>query len=372
MSLLRNTISEREKSLTEGWQATKKLGKEFPYEVDFVVLWVEDDLEHRRERQKTSNILTNRKNRNSFGFDNQKARFRDNEELLYCLRSVVWCMPWIRKIHVVVANYQFPTKYISDGIESPGVAFSGPEICIVPHSAILPPNHLPTFNSQAIEAHLHRIPGLCDRFIYSNDDFMVASQIDPAYFFDSETGSPRYNLENTHVPDKSMSSNMSKHSMAWTNNSRLLNLIFGATSSGKRLYPCHQMVPMLTTSFREVWSHRSVQPLLRRTSRSPFRTCSNMYLIGFLVYWNFYLHGAKRRSHVGCFYHDCEAGDNVKALMRHIITSQPVLLCINDGGYGNKERRIIAMHLKKMYPLPTPWEPDRTIHPAMLDLFNGN
>jgi len=32
---------------------------------------------------------------------------------------------------------------------------------------------LPTFNSAAIECHLHRIPGLSENFLYFNDDFLL-------------------------------------------------------------------------------------------------------------------------------------------------------------------------------------------------------
>ena len=42
---------------------------------------------------------------------------------------------------------------------------------IIPHTAIFPnKSHLPVFSSPAIEAHLHRIPGLSPKFIYFNDD----------------------------------------------------------------------------------------------------------------------------------------------------------------------------------------------------------
>ena len=46
-------------------------------------------------------------------------------------------------------------------------------IKIVKHSQIIPLAHLPTYNSQAIEANLHNIDGLSDIFIYSNDDIFI-------------------------------------------------------------------------------------------------------------------------------------------------------------------------------------------------------
>jgi len=48
---------------------------------------------------------------------------------------------------------------------------------VVPHSALFPnQTHLPTFSSPAIEAHIHRIPGLSDKFLYLNDDVMFGRE----------------------------------------------------------------------------------------------------------------------------------------------------------------------------------------------------
>ena len=58
--------------------------------------------------------------------------------------------PWVRKIWIVT-NGQHPTW----------VDESNYHIEVVPHDRIFPiQEHLPTFNSRAIESHLHQIPGL--------------------------------------------------------------------------------------------------------------------------------------------------------------------------------------------------------------------
>ena len=49
-------------------------------------------------------------------------------------------------------------------------------------------SHLPTFSSPAIEAHLHRIPGLSKRFIYLNDDVMFGAPIWPEDFYTPRRG----------------------------------------------------------------------------------------------------------------------------------------------------------------------------------------
>jgi hypothetical protein len=54
---------------------------------------------------------------------------------------------------------------------------------MVPHEAIFPnASHLPVFSSPAIEAHLHRIPGLSERFAYFNDDVFLGAPTWPEDF----------------------------------------------------------------------------------------------------------------------------------------------------------------------------------------------
>ncbi|MGC5083508.1 capsule biosynthesis protein CapC, partial [Escherichia coli] len=45
------------------------------------------------------------------------------------------------------------------------------------------PSVLPTHNSHAVEAQLHRIPGLAEHFLYSNDDMFFGRPVTPELFF---------------------------------------------------------------------------------------------------------------------------------------------------------------------------------------------
>ena len=74
------------------------------------------------------------------------GRFRSRDELRYSLRSVHFLCGWIRHIFVVT-NGQHPTWLDRH-----------PRVTVVCHNEILPSTALPTFNSHAIEAALHRVP----------------------------------------------------------------------------------------------------------------------------------------------------------------------------------------------------------------------
>ncbi len=107
-----------------------------------------------------------------------KNRFRDNQELRYSLRSIWRFAPWVRHVYIVT-NGQIP-YWLNTG---------HPRISVISHSQIFPnSSHLPTFASPAIESHLHRIPGLADKFIYFNDDVMLGNVVWPDDFYSHGTG----------------------------------------------------------------------------------------------------------------------------------------------------------------------------------------
>ena len=107
-----------------------------------------------------------------------RSRFEDHDEMLYSLRSLVMFAPWIRRVYIVT-NGQVPTW----------LNLEDPRISVVPHSSLFPnKSHLPVFSSPAIEAHLHRIPGLSRRFLYFNDDTFFAAPVHPSDFYTKAKG----------------------------------------------------------------------------------------------------------------------------------------------------------------------------------------
>jgi len=100
-------------------------------------------------------------------------RFRSCNELKYCLRSIDRFAPWIRNVYLVVSG---PTQL------PPWLNQNNPKLQVVSHHDFIPMNYLPTFNSHVIEAHLHRISGLSDIFLYFNDDVFLGRMTQPSDF----------------------------------------------------------------------------------------------------------------------------------------------------------------------------------------------
>jgi hypothetical protein len=104
--------------------------------------------------------------------DDGPHRYRDGGELRFALRALERHAPWIGRVFLVTSGQR--PRWLDT---------AAPGLTLVTHDQIFPdPAHLPTFNSCAIEMHLHRIPGLAPRFIYFNDDFFLGNQVGPDDF----------------------------------------------------------------------------------------------------------------------------------------------------------------------------------------------
>jgi len=146
-------------------------------EIDAVITWINgNDKNHRKKRAK--HLIKEKKvKENSLPTGADNTRFIDNGELKFCITSIRKFAPWIRKIHVVTDN-QTPDFLTPDVQKQLNVE-------LVDHKEIFRKFEwaLPTFNSRTIETALWRIPGIAPRFIYFNDDFILAKPVEPSDFF---------------------------------------------------------------------------------------------------------------------------------------------------------------------------------------------
>ncbi|HAM45040.1 MAG TPA: hypothetical protein DCM67_08490, partial [Propionibacteriaceae bacterium] len=137
-----------------------------PEPIDAVYTWV--DGHDPNFRIQLERYMSGRADNANSG-DARPSRYRSHDELRYSLRSLQGYAPWIRHVYLVT-NGQVPV-WLDE---------THPGITVVPHEAIFPDaGHLPTFNSLAIELHLHRIPGLSRRYLYFNDDLFFGRPVSP-------------------------------------------------------------------------------------------------------------------------------------------------------------------------------------------------
>ena len=117
-----------------------------------------------------------------------RARFEHRDELRYSLRSLEQYADFVRHVYLVTDGQ------IPDWLDSEARGLT-----VVDHSEIfLVDDHLPTFNSQAIEARLHRIPDLSEHYLYLNDDVFFGRRVEPDLFF-TRSGMTKYFVSSAQI-----------------------------------------------------------------------------------------------------------------------------------------------------------------------------
>ena len=143
--------------------------------IDFVITWVDGNDEN---WQKEKDIYVPNK---GFKDTNTKNRYRDMGTLKYWFRAVEKYAPWVNKIHFITWGH-LPSWLNTDN----------EKLQIVNHKDYIPHEVLPTFNSNAIEIFMNKIPNLSEHFVYFNDDMFINDYVEPTYFF--KNGKPKDSL----------------------------------------------------------------------------------------------------------------------------------------------------------------------------------
>lgn len=104
-------------------------------------------------------------------------------EALLAVASILHLAPWVRRIWVVSMDQRFSLEPFAEEVRC--------KIAFVNHSAFMPAQHLPAFSSLAIEAYIHRIPGLADNYLVFNDDMLLARPLPAALLFSPGQTAPR-------------------------------------------------------------------------------------------------------------------------------------------------------------------------------------
>ena len=133
--------------------------------IDFVILWVDgNDSKWKRRR-----AFFSPEEKDNGSTEN---RFRDWGLLRYWFRGAECFAPWVNRIF-----------FVTDGQIPPWLNREHPRLRIVSHEEYIPPQYLPTFNSNVIELWLHRIPELAEQFVLFNDDMYLIAPVASEDFF---------------------------------------------------------------------------------------------------------------------------------------------------------------------------------------------
>lgn len=133
--------------------------------IDAVITWVDgNDVNWIKEK----NLYASHSCSNQY--------YRDWGTVKYVLRGIESFMPWINRVH-----------FVTWGHIPPWLNIECEKIHVVTHKDFFnDKSDLPVFNSNAIEANLHLIPKLSEKFVYFNDDTLVLKPTPRERFFQNE------------------------------------------------------------------------------------------------------------------------------------------------------------------------------------------
>lgn len=193
-------------------------------------------------------------------------RFVAHDELRHSLRSLEQYAPWVRHVYVVT-DRQRPDWLREDD----------PWVTIVDHTEIAPEDAaLPTFNSQAIEANLHRIDGLSEHFLYFNDDVFLSSPVSPDLFF-SPNGIASMYLSRALVADGEPVLGEPASDSAGKNARALVEEVSGRRVARKLFHTPFPLRRSVSAEIEDRWPE-----VVHRTRQSQFRRLEDVTLSGAL------------------------------------------------------------------------------------------
>ena len=276
-------------------------------------------------------------------------RTRDNLQVLkYSLRSVAQFLPWARRIYLVTCRPQVPAWLNAAAVQ------------VVHHDQFMPREHLPTFNSFAIVANLHRLPDLAQRFVYVEDDRVFGRPVTPLDFFDATGRTLVYQaLRGTAGADRQDVQGASPWNLALAYSNALLDDRFG-----RRRRPQVKFAPLAVDleSWREMVN--SWPEAFARTSASRFRARGNVAPEHLYPY---FLTATGRGVRVGrgtmlrhAWYQPLNNVVPLQSLgMARLRWLAPKFACLNDN-YGARPNpvsvRIVRRALERWFPTPSIFE----------------
>lgn len=298
---------------------------QFP--VDLVYTWVDGgDEEWQRSRAAALGVNAPEQFTESA---TAEARFRQHDELRYSLRSLEQHAPWVNHIWIVTAN-QVPVWLDTDH----------PKVTVVSHQDIWSAEGtLPTFNSHAIEAHLHRIEGLTEHFIYFNDDVFLGRDCPPETFFEAN-GIQRIFQSRALIPDGAPKPGEIASESAGKNARSLVEELVGRRIRTKLFHAPFA----LRRSVSEEISAR-YQAEVEETARSVFRRMSDVTVSGALHMYYSLATGRAVTSRLRYRYINVDSPAAEERL--RTLTRTPFdVFCLNDTGAHDTDPRVVDLRTR--------------------------
>jgi hypothetical protein len=263
-----------------------------------------------------------------------EKRFRDWGTLRYLMRGIAVNMPFIRKVHLVVARDSQVPEWVNRN-----------EVNVVLHKDIIPEQFIPTFNCNPIELHMHRIEDLDEQYVYFNDDVFPLMKCEPTDFFVDGKG------------QLGMSHHLFSFDMfkkICRNSDVIARRALGMKPSLFFLRPQHVCTPMIKSECAEMYErvkddlHASITMTRTAKNISQYVFLNYMYLKGTLQNKRL----SKRHFSLGI--------TSVKELREFITNPTRKFTCINDVKLSHERfeelRRVLIEAFETLLPNKSKYE----------------
>ena len=309
------------------------------FEIDLVFSWVDgSSLEWQAKRAERMNSYVVGEG------DDSEARFRQIDELRYALRSAQMYAPWVRRI------------FIATDSDRPSWLAEHPRVTVVRSAEFFAdPSVLPTHNSQAVESQLHRIPGLAEHFLYSNDDMFFGRAVSPTMFF-SPGGISQFIEAPVRIGLGVSDDARSGFENAARVNRRLLRERFGPMTT-RHLE--HAATPLRRSVMAEL--EAAFPDEFAATAASTFRARSNISVTNSLYHYYALMTGrAVVQPAARTAYVDTTTRAGMRDMSDLLRRRSMDFFCLNDGSAPEIDPKLrattIIRFLESYFPIPAPWE----------------
>ena len=273
-----------------------------------------------------------------------ESRFVSRDELRYSLRSLHAFAPWIRHIFLVTDD-QVPAWLDT----------TRGDLTVVGHREIFgDTGRLPTFNSQAIESRLHRIPGLSEHFLYLNDDVFLGRPVPPEMFF-TPGGLTRFFPSGALVESTPRRPDDTPANSAGKNNRRLIQEAFGRVLTRKMQHTPHPSRRSVLAEIEQRFAEH-----VEATAGHQFRHPDDIALLSSLQQYYAYLTGRAAPGQIRYLYTDVADPDTPFRLARLLHNRHLDAFCLNDTASDEamvpEQAALLADFLPSYLPFPSRWE----------------
>jgi Stealth protein CR2, conserved region 2/Stealth protein CR3, conserved region 3/Stealth protein CR4, conserved region 4/Stealth protein CR1, conserved region 1 len=323
------------------------LASDVTFDIDMVFSWVDgssSEFQRARAQRMEAYVVGDG--------DDSDARFRQIDELRFALRSVYLYAPWVRRI------------FIATDSPTPAWLADHPRVKIVRSEEFFTDlDALPTHNSHAVESQLHRIEGLSEHFLYSNDDMFFGRPVRPDMFF-SPGGITRFIEATTRIGLGEPNPERSGFENAARVNRALLQRRFGRITT-RHLE--HAATPLRRSVMAEL--EREFREDFARTAASAFRSSSDISVTNSLYHYYALMTGravVQTEAHVRYIETTLTtAAAEMDDILKH---RDYDFFCLNDGSKPEisvaKRTRSVRVFLERYFSIPAVWEKPTEPAPA--------